>query len=277
MSFLHTTVGLWLRYPAGFGTHGAVWTLALEAMFYLLLPLVAAWYYRRPLLGFLLALGVSMAWKLAVTWGADPRAWSYGRIVAIIQLPTYLAHFAAGMTGAWIFVRLRHRVTGPARRAAAVAVQVTAAVGLLLGMRLEGTRDLLARNGIYDHFTRPVYVAFTFAVLLVATALAPPWGQLPFANPLSRRLGDVSYGVYLWHLMFIGFAMTTLHWRPDASTWAFVRMVAFALPLSLLAGWLSMVLVERPAIRWARKRSAAISRRHDAVRARRPGATLARL
>ena len=270
MTFLQHSVGLALHLPEGFATHGAVWTLSLEAMFYVLLPLVAARYYRRPFVGFLLALALSMGWKLAVLWGADPKAWSYWRIVLVTQLPTYLAHFAAGMTAAWVFVRLRGAVVRPAVRVAAVAVQVAAAIAVLLGMRLEGTRDLLAVNGIYDHFTRPVYIALAFAVLMAATALAPRWAQSPVANPVSRRLGDISYGVYLWHLMFIGFAMTTLHWAPDASTWAFVRMVAYALPLSLLAGWLSMVLVERPAIRWARNRSASLSRRDggvDAVRA----------
>ena len=279
MTFLHQTVGLVLEYPVGFATHGAVWTLALEATFYALLPLVAAWYYRRPFVGLLLAVAASMAWKLAITWpgSVDPKAWDYWRIVLIIQLPTYLAHFAAGMTGAWVFVRVKDWVTGRARRAAALAVQVTAAAGVLAGMRYEGMRDLLAVNGIYDHFTRPVYIAFLFAVLLAATGLAPPWAQLPFANRLSRRLGDISYGVYLWHLMFIGFAVTTLDWVPDASNWAFARMLAFALPLSLLAGWLSMVLVERPAIRWARKRSAAISRRAARAPRRDAGASLAPL
>ncbi len=37
----------------------------------------------------------------------------------------------------------------------------------------------------------------SLATVMVALALASPRLQLPFAFPLSRKLGDISYGVYL--------------------------------------------------------------------------------
>lgn len=263
LTFLQHTVGLALDIPEGFFVHGAVWTLSLEAMFYLLLPLVAARYHRHPFLGFLLALTVSMVWKQFVTspGTVDPGSFSVTRVILITQLPTFLAHFAAGMTGAFVFVRVRGMVSRPAHRAAAAGVAAVALTVMLLGMRAEGIRDLTAVNNLYAHFTRPLYIALAFAVLLPAIALAPAWAQFPLTNRVSRRLGDMSYGVYLWHLLFIGFALATLGFLPDASTWAFVRMLAFTLPLSLAAAWLSMKLVEQPAIRWARARSAALLRR----------------
>ncbi|MGI8809116.1 MAG: acyltransferase family protein [Acidimicrobiales bacterium] len=262
MTFLQHSVGIWLELPAGFLVHGAVWTLSLEALYYVMLPLVASRYYRRPFLGFLLALAVALAWKLGVTWPdtVDPKEWSVWRIVLITQLPNYLAHFAAGMTAAYAFVRLRDRVLLPIHRAAAGVVAGGAALVVLLGMRAEGTRDLMRLNGLYDHFTRPLYIALAFAVLLPAAALAPRWVQFPFANRLSRRLGDMSYGLYLWHLMFVAFAIYTLDFAPDSTTWAFVRMLAFVLPTSFVAAWLSMKFVEQPAIRWARARSARLVR-----------------
>lgn len=257
MTFLQHSLGIWLNLPAGFLVHGAVWTLSLEALYYAVLPVVASRYYRHPYLGFVLALAVALAWKLVVTWPdtVDPTEWSVARIILITQLPNYLAHFAAGMTAAFVFVRLRTVVVLPVHRAAAGLVAGAAALVILLGMRAEGTRDLVATNGLYDHFTRPLYIAMAFAVLLAATALAPRWVQFPVANPLSRRLGDMSYGLYLWHLMFVAFAIYTLDWLPDGTNWAFVRLLAFVLPLSFFAAWLSMKLVEQPAIRWARARS----------------------
>lgn len=267
MTFLQHSLGIWLNLPAGFLVHGAVWTLSLEALYYVVLPAVASRYYRRPFLGFVLAIAVAIAWKLAVTWPdtVDPREWSVLRIILITQLPNYLGHFAAGMTGAYLFVRLRDMVILPVHRAAAGLVAGAAALVVLLGMRFEGTRDLIAVNGLYDHFTRPLYIALAFAVLLPATALAPRWVQFPFTNPLSRRLGDMSYGLYLWHLMFVAFAIYTLDWVPDATNWAFVRLLAFVLPTSFVAAWLSMKLVEAPAIRWGRARSSRISRREAPV------------
>ena len=209
MTFLQHSLGIWLNLPAGFLVHGAVWTLSLEALYYVVLPVVASRYYRRPFVGLVLALAVALAWKLAVTWPdtVDPKEWSVLRIILITQLPNYLGHFAAGMTGAYVFVRLRDRVILPAHRATAGVIAGAAALIVFLGMRAEGTRDLVSVNGLYDHFTRPLYIALAFAVLLPATALAPRWLQFPVANPLSRRLGDMSYGLYLWHLIFVAFAM----------------------------------------------------------------------
>ena len=45
-----------------------------------------------------------------------------------------------------------------------------------------------------------------------------------------------------------------LRWiAPDGSGAAFAKMVALTLPISLLVGWLSFVLVESPARNWARR------------------------
>ena len=71
------------------------------------------------------------------------------------------------------------------------------------------------------------------------------------ASGACRRLGDMSYGVYLFHLPLIGLALTALHF-PTGTNMDFVRMMAFAVPASLAAGYLSYRLVEQPARRWAR-------------------------
>lgn len=269
LTFLEHTVGLALGLPEGFAIHGAVWTLSLEALFYVLLPLVATWYFRRPLAGLGIAVLGAALWKFLATSPSVPVPTLGGgstnlRLILVTQLPTYLAHFAAGMTAAWLFVRLRS--VDRARLAPlAVPAQVVAIAVIIAGMRAAGIRDLRRTGGLYtdaagrwhyDHWTHTTVVALAFAVLLLATVLAPRWARWPFANPVARWLGDVSYGVYLWHLVVIGFALKTLHFAPAGTTWAFVRMLAVTLAGSFLAAWASFVLVERPFIRWARRRSA---------------------
>jgi peptidoglycan/LPS O-acetylase OafA/YrhL len=268
MTFLEHTVGLVMNLPEGFAVHGAIWTLSLEAMFYVLLPLVAAWYFRRPVLGLVLALAGAALWTTLVTQQAvripgtgGPH--SYTRVILVTQLPTYLGHFAAGMTAAWLFVRLRD---GGQRLVtqAAVPVQALALVVVLLGMRAAGMRDI-ARGGSpygdkvvgwrYDHWTGTAYIGVAFAVLLLATALAPRWAQWPVTNRFARAAGDASYGTYLWHLVIIGFAVETLGLVADGTNGPFFKMLPIALVGSLVAGWLSFRLVERPVVRWARRRT----------------------
>jgi peptidoglycan/LPS O-acetylase OafA/YrhL len=75
-------------------------------------------------------------------------------------------------------------------------------------------------------------------------------------NRVARRLGDISYGIYLSHLLFVELALTALHFFPAGNLVAFLRMVGFVATGSLLVGWASYVWVERPLTRWARRRSA---------------------
>lgn len=265
LTFLQTTLG-WIVGPPGYGLLTVAWTLTIEVAFYLLLPFVAARYNRHPLIGLVIALAVSLAWRAFATnvevtlgWlGAGewrPRRVAVVELVMLTQLPNYLAHFAAGMTAAWAFVRFG-AAAGPAvTRRWALGCQIVAGAVLLRWVIGEGSRSLLPleSRGFLDPWTRTTPIAFAFAVLLLATALGPWWAQAPFSNRLSRGLGQVSYGVYLSHLAVVGFALTTLAYKPDATVAAFARMATLVLPVALVLGWLSWRLVERPARQWARR------------------------
>ncbi|MDQ6747009.1 MAG: acyltransferase family protein, partial [Candidatus Dormibacteraeota bacterium] len=189
------------------------------------------------------------------------------RLILVTQFPTFLAQFAAGMTAAWLFVRWR-TAERPWVPWVAVGVQAAAAVVIVWGMRSAGLRDMTATNGTYSHWTATLPIALAFAVLVLATVLAPRWAQAPVANRASRGLGDISYGIYLWHLMIIGFVVTTVGFSADRTTGAFVTLLGVTLVGSLALATLSLVFIERPCIRWARRCSRRIERpghprRHD--------------
>jgi len=272
LSFLQHSVGLLRLYPEGFLVLGVVWTLTLEVMFYLTLPLVASWYFRHPFVGFFIALVASLAWRLSVVHASFSLGWlpataspNLLRLILVTQFPTFLAQFAAGMTAAWLFVRWR-RADQPWVPRVAVGVQVVAAVAIVWGMRTAGIHDMTATSGTYAHWTATLPIALAFAVLMLATVLAPRWAQWPVANRAARGLGDISYGVYLWHLLVIGFVVTTLGFSPNQTTGAFLTLLAATLTGSLVLATLSLVFVERPCIRWARRRSRRIERPGQPVR-----------
>lgn len=271
LAFLQHTVGAVLSLPMGFAVNNAVWTLTLEALFYVLLPLLAGWYYRRPLVGLVTAFALGRLWEALAT--SELFLFTVGgklydlRVSMVMQLPTYFGHFAAGMTAAWLFMRLQ------ARRSRlvpwlAVPAQALALGVIILIMRSAGTRDLVRGGHPYtdgsghwhfEHWTHTGRVGLAFAALILATALAPRWAQWPATNRLVRLVGDASYGIYLWHFPVIMFAFTTLHFTAYTNQ-SFFRLLAVTLAGSLVLGWLSFVFVERPFIRWAQRRSRA--RRH---------------
>ena len=67
----------------------------------------------------------------------------------------------------------------------------------------------------------------------------------------AKWLGTISYGVYLFHFpVIVGLRMTG-HWPQDSLTRELLAVLAITLP----AATLSWFLVERPAIRWAQRRT----------------------
>ncbi|HUQ63915.1 MAG TPA: acyltransferase [Acidimicrobiales bacterium] len=274
VTFLHHSVGLAVGQPEGFFVLGVVWTLTLEVIFYIVLPFVAGWYQRHPFIGLGAALVVSIAWRTAAVHVPFTISWLPGaevpesfRLLLVTQFPTYVAHFAFGMTAAWLFVRLRD---SQARwlPLGAFGVVVASGVAILWGMSVAGARDMAGTAGLYDHFTGTTVIAFCFAALLLGTILAPRWAQLPVRNVVARKLGDVSYGIYLWHLLFIGLAVTTLGFVAESTTGSFLRLLAFTIGASVVVAFVSFWLIEQPCIRWARRRSHSLERR----RPKRPSA-----
>ena len=93
-----------------FGLNGALWTLTLEAEFYLLLPWIAPHVARNPWRAFVLAVAVAAAWRWAAANDLDAMVawqrslgWRWETSEAAVrdllqkQLPGYAAHFALGM------------------------------------------------------------------------------------------------------------------------------------------------------------------------------------
>jgi peptidoglycan/LPS O-acetylase OafA/YrhL len=244
----------------GFGVNGSLWSLSIEVLFYAVLPLVAAFYFRRPLLGLLLGVGSALlvrvaAWnlpalaELAGAGGAIPVA--APRLAA--QFPGYFAHFAFGMTAAFLYVRLWWARNAGTLRGVGAA-QLMALGALLLAMIEYGSRETAAPSGPYERYLSDIVPAAAFATLITLSAVASRAGQWPMANPLARWLGDVSYGAFLWHFPLILLFSHTLGWVSERSDADFAGMVALVIPSSLFFGWLSRRFLEEPAIAWARRR-----------------------
>jgi peptidoglycan/LPS O-acetylase OafA/YrhL len=97
---------------------------------------------------------------------------------------------------------------------------------------------------------------------MIATALGRTRWQWPFSHPRARRLGDISYGIFLIHLVVITYAVRLLFEHSTASPGivnangslgTFVALAAIVLPLSVGYGYVSGRFLEQPIRRWAHR------------------------
>ena len=216
------------------------WSIGLEMQFYLVFPFVLLLLRR---VGFvsgsliLLAL-VGLIWLAA---GDGLSAFSPSRPAA---LPLRLNIFLAGM----LVMRARE-LTGRPR------------AGLVLAAVVLGLVPL----GPFSHWSELVVRGLSVAVLAFAMipGLAPArppetvagWGRAVLSWPPLRRLGDVSYGVYLIHLLVLVPAVTLVSLQFPAlpalarAGIAFAGAAAVVYPL----GWLIYRFVENPGISLGRR------------------------
>ena len=255
----------------GFGSDPAVWTLSLEVTFYVVLPFIAAWYFRRPVLGLLIAAAITVVWREAlIHWSTteallghpSPETSVRLQLYGSLQFPFYAFSFAAGMTGAWAYVRLRERMVPEQHARLAGRVQLAALVSLaafcfVLAHGTSGTSLVAKQSPI-------IALGFTASLttLMIATALGRMRWQWPFSHPRARRLGDISYGIFLIHLVVITYAVRLLFEHSTASPGivnangslgTFVALAAIVLPLSVSYGYVSGRYLEQPIRRWAHR------------------------
>jgi len=194
--------------------NGALWTLKIEVMFYLVLPLLA-WLLRASGKGrWLLVVVIYIAaeawrWWFARVAASEPGLW----LELSRQLPGQMSFFISGVALCAWRDKLNWRSTLP-----------------LLGLLL---------------FTASI--AIKEAEPLRAAGLAILIGWIAVGMPHlfdAARFGDLSYGLYLVHFPII---QTTIAVGLFASSPAFGLAIAGA--ASLVAALLLWWLVERPALR----------------------------
>lgn len=86
-----------------------------------------------------------------------------------------------------------------------------------------------------------------------AVALGPAYMLKPFVNRAATWLAEVSYGLYLIHLVVGTFVGLALGLPRDGAPGTIALWFLVVLPLSLGYAYLSVRFVERPVRRWARR------------------------
>ena len=172
--------------------NAALWTLAVEAHFYLIFPALGRLFRRAPYVvsPVMILAGLLVRFSLSKVDG------DIG--IYFNRLPAYLDVFGLGMLSAELHGKLAKRRHSPVMRVLCSILAVLAVYGLVqLGKAQAGCSGTEAiRLGQMQHrFAMGVFGS----VCLISTANAGWLVRKIFGNPLTHFLASISMQFYIWH------------------------------------------------------------------------------
>jgi peptidoglycan/LPS O-acetylase OafA/YrhL len=216
-----------------------LWSLAVEASFYVLLPVMAiavARLGRDRRAQLLLVAALGAAGLLCCALGT---ALAWPRTVTDSLLTT-LPLFACGMA---VAVATHGRSLG-ARTGTLLAL---AGLPLILaGATVESAAGLQAGALRFLVSDFPAAAGFAF---VVAALVATPLRARPLLAAPVLFAGTISYGLYLWHFPVI-YGLHAAHLWPAPP----IPAMALTLALTFVPATVSWFALERPVLRWAHQR-----------------------
>lgn len=235
------------------------WSLTTEGTFYLLVPVIGTWLGRsllrrssRSVYAVLAGVGVAgvVIQALVAAWTQHSPTTHAG--VLGTSVFGHAAWFAVGAALAVAvqsddLERLREIGVGTWLGAAAV-------IYLVASSGIAGPRDLHAPTVAQAACKEALYTLLA-ALLLLAAVRGPSdarWTAIARSS-VNRRFGDISYGVFLWHVLVLQVIYLASGWT--LFTGPFSAVLFAVLVFSGMAAAASTSLVEQPVLRWVHRRT----------------------
>jgi peptidoglycan/LPS O-acetylase OafA/YrhL len=248
---------------SSFGTNGVLWTLSIEFMLYLMLPIIGWLFVRAPAVTFAVMVAIGVGWRVVIgVAGHGLREFYFDDLAVPVGLQSlfvarqfvgYLPLFAIGMAARWLCERHATLLERRVRSAGFWTIMALLVPGALYLRVVE-------RSSQYTHWVWFASFDTIIALLVVPAMVVAAFGDVSSSRSdrLGAWLGARSYGIYLWHFPVIlvayergsGFAPPVV-----SNIWA---RILFIIALTALLADMSYRLIEMPAQRWMRARTLAL-------------------
>ena len=211
---------------------GQLWSIGVEVMFYIIWPLLLL--VNRPILTVVGFVGLNIVLKIlvVVTIGAKT---PIGQFLA-------MSRFEILAMGGLAFLLYEHLRTSKSDRLYNLLISKLVMIFLILiGGFVTFVFYILESDAIH------LVAAAWFCILLISSVSGVL--RLPFLeNPTIRYLGEISYGIYVWHYLAIGFVISVLlkSGFNESSFGFFSALFLGSIFLTILVSVISFELLERP-------------------------------
>ena len=225
--------------------NGALWTVGVLVMFYLLFPLLARAFYARPLP---VLAGLCAAQELYARWRVLPmQGEEYS--MRFNQLPAFFGVIGLGFAAAQAVALLAPKQT-PRREWTFVPVALAGLAGALWVLR----QIAYWPDGQHGQLIWRLPLAICFGVFLAGLCLGP---RLP-GEKLWAALSSISYNFYIWHQWLavrIKYDLRIPPWQGETppnqlgdTGWMYTYLFLIW-AVAMAAAFLATRFIERPAAR----------------------------
>ena len=227
--------------------NGALWTVAVEVQFYLLFPLLARCFQKKPLLTYFAMVAVGLLSCFGISSNYD----IINQGMYVNHSVTFACVFANGMLGAWAYVSMtKDRKKNKGEEA----------LFLLLGIGGMWLFKIMcqARSGSGSETKWQIdhrYVlSLLFLLILFSIIMAERYFKWLLGNRLMKFLAGISFNLYIWH-QYISVKLKEFripYWEGDRppnqlgdKPWMW-KYLLLCIVVSLVVAIIMTYLVEKP-------------------------------
>lgn len=227
--------------------NGALWTVALEVQFYIIFPLLAKGFLKKPILTYSAMSLVSFAFIY----------WANGKDTVVTymhQLPSYLGIFANGFLGALLFTYMTKSIKRNKYIAIiSTVISIICCYGYYLAMKGLRNADYSQKWQMNSRFL----LSMLFIIFVISSAYSLPFYRKIYSNKVAVFFSTISFNLYMWH-QFIGGALKKhrIPYYPDYpdgqgpnqvgdKTWMWGHFI-LSIVISIIIATLTTYLIEKP-------------------------------
>jgi len=250
-----------------YNVNGSLWTLSIEAIFYIILPWTVIlffknrWFVTLPVLGaltmgWLYLCGHSMNAFVQFLLASVAR---YGVTEPIIreyltrQFPAQFIDFALGIILANLFVRHQLHLN-TSRFSRIIASHWAGKSYFFVGWALVlYSMEESSKRGFFFYYVRHITVPLGFTLVLASLLVGGTWIQRAFGVLPLRFVGLVGYSAYLWHmpLIYVYKGFPAIAALPPAQR--FPQVLGHTAVALLLISMFFYLAIEKPFMVYARR------------------------